>query len=158
MPYEFVRSLPSGESEWRDVEPGAPTGTITLTPGHVMALGLGDKLREGIENAATAEDIRPGTDPSACSRCGNPRAEGAHGPGFCIDRRPQVERQPERIKVLGGHTDEWRWQVVEDGDGLLWAIDNRPALDAWKQGDQLEPAPAFHHLVIPDDVLRAVVR
>jgi hypothetical protein len=137
---EFVRMAEPGEAEfgyslWRDPEPPGLDGW--LSPGDVQQMGLTDRMRTALAAAENASpDIR----------------EPQEGPQEATDDAPKARTRPT---VLGGYTDVWRWQAVEDSDGdIVWAVDNRPGLEAArKQGEAFE----FQHVTIPDDVLRAII-
>lgn len=107
-----------------------------LDPARVMRFGLTDRMREGL----LAQDDVSGI---------------TEGPPEATDADQKPNPRPAGVEVLGGHTDVWRWQRVQDGDEILWCIDNKPALTA-HEGLPMD-APEFQKIVVPDEILRVIV-
>jgi hypothetical protein len=140
--YEVHEVTEGGGILWRSVaDPDA--APVELTPGQIQALGLVQTAREAINDRVEAA-ARPVV---VSSQADHERGRGESAQAWWRDERAD---RPAPT-VLGGYTDEWRWQLI---DGT-WAIDNRPAVDAAKaRGDGL---PEYQHVAVPDEVLRAIL-
>jgi len=69
---------------------------------------------------------------------------------------PPAQPSPSAPQLLGGYTEDWRWQVVQDGESTLMAIDNKPSIQ--RHTDPTKPAPEFQRVVVPVELLQVILR
>lgn len=117
-------------SLWRDSD-----GDVAwLTPQHVQQFGLTERLREALEarpeHLWTVDPAETQTDPTEANK-------------------PQLRK----LAVQGGHTAEWRWEFVQDGEQLTICLDNRPKVDAASAEDRVVE---YERATLPFDVLDAI--
>lgn len=118
------------KTRWRD---GVGGGEFELGRAQIVAYGLTDKLR-----AALYADVEAVVRP--------------------VPVKP-VPVEAEVPPVLeSGEFEGWRWQRVEDGDRVLWAVDNKPACKDWDLlGAPEQECPRFQSVVLPDGVFQAIL-
>lgn len=143
--YEFVRTAGTGERDemtlWeRGLEP------VWLRPVDVQQLGLGDKLREGV--AAERERVERAESAGEDVRWASESAPGASAPA------PAAEGPSDRLTLVGGHTDGWRWSYVTDGDDVYCCVDNRPGVE--EAAAEGRTPPTLQQAVLPYDVMLLV--
>lgn len=162
---EFVeQDEETGNTVWRDPKDG---GTYDLALHQLIPMGLTDKLRaalnDRVEEVGGARIVPGATERPPEATSAEPKPEARTG---------LPDPKERGVELLGGHTDEWRWQRVEDGDVVLWVIDNKPAVENWYQLTSVAPPifhnketgavsvlpPEFQKIVIPEEVLQAIVR
>jgi hypothetical protein len=137
-----VQDIAHGWSLWR--EQGGDKH-YWLAPGDVMQHGLTDRMR-----AALAEEAVGG--PLVVEKVLD--RDGVAQP---VVRPPEATGRPP-IEAIGGHSAEWRWDRVVDGEHVVWAIDNKPAVDAWAQGDRTEPCPPLQRVLLPHEILQIIAK
>lgn len=132
---------------------GQESAEFQLTPHEIQRHGLVDAVREAISPVVDAiGDKGPRKAPP----------EPQEGISEATDHRPRPnvaihdELTKDGPSVQEVTVDGWRAQRVQDGDRVLWAIDNKPAIQAMmKDGpvttDQI--VSTFQHAVIPAELI-----
>lgn len=169
---ELIEDNGDGTSTWHDTGSGE---FFRLDHRHVLQFGLTDKMREGLERLAQEDVSEPQEgisevteEPSeALARTPGVEVVGGHGEGW------QWQKVRTGAQVCPNDTDgdgdchlctEGRGQGRSEckdgwiGGTVMWAIDNMPAVKAWKAGDQIEPAPEFMRVILPHEIVVAIAR
>lgn len=177
MSYQFVRMAQAYNPETGEGNPNDPTQrgaslwnvtdeTLTggtqewwLTPEDVQRYDLVDVMRQALNKELETAAGQPRPVQASGPREGH--SEAIVGPDGHQDTTGDSEDEEgppvaSRMEVLEGEAAGWRWKRVSAGI-TVWAVDNRPAIDAWAaEPANPDPPPAFQAFVLPDDLIQAL--
>lgn len=156
-----------GSSQWRvwnghiGQTPGTHLGELWwYTPADVMQWQLTDQMRDALNKEQPTHAGVP-VEGSSGAREGHPEATDGADPAQPTDAPSETEERPgdgsrRGIEQLEGAAEGWRWQRIQTGSRAVWAVDNRPAIDAWRLDPGDSPPPKLAQYVLPDELMQVL--
>lgn len=155
---------------------GSRTNPVELTPAQMQQFGLVERARGAINEAVERRglpDFSPQTpvvDEAGTLQGVQPEKTPDHwndATRYLRDRHDGMTEAERALAAMDdepveGEIDGWRYQRVDDGEQVLWAIDNKPLVERWIATEPRHPdgrlkiCPEYQHLVVPDEVLAAI--